>query len=298
MSRQGIMLCYPFEAKRLLKWNAPYIIQPKLNGERCRVLLQDEPLMLSSEENLITSCPHILDELRSLVAKLPQIKGLELDGENYSHGTALQDIHSIVSRKAEGSLHDDHEMISLNLFDLVADAPQGNRLLGLKKLFEVAGELKYLKLVPSSYVSTQEEIDKWLKVYIEAGYEGFVLREASSHYVRKRSVNMMKFKPRKSDVYQIVALQEEVSKDGVPKNSLGAFILRGTDGTIFNVGSGFTQAQRKLFWDSKLIGKWAKVFYQTMSKSNVPCHTVFISVLEQPVTEDDCESTEVPEIWT
>ena len=39
--RTGIMLCYPFEEKRLNKWNPPYIIQPKLDGERCRAVYDE-----------------------------------------------------------------------------------------------------------------------------------------------------------------------------------------------------------------------------------------------------------------
>ena len=99
MARKGIQLAYPFEEKRLQKWSPPYLVQPKLNGERCRALLLNEPVMLSSEENLITSCPHILEEFRTIVQRFPELKGLELDGENYSHGTLLQDIHSIVSQR-------------------------------------------------------------------------------------------------------------------------------------------------------------------------------------------------------
>jgi len=33
--RAGVQLCYPFEEKRLAKWEPPYIVQPKLDGERC-----------------------------------------------------------------------------------------------------------------------------------------------------------------------------------------------------------------------------------------------------------------------
>jgi hypothetical protein len=295
MSRKGIMLCYPFEEKRLLKWNPPYLIQPKLNGERCRALLLDEPVMLSSEENLITSCPHILQELRTIVQRFPELKGLELDGENYSHGTLLQDIHSIVSRKT-GVLHDDYEEISLHVFDLALDLPQITRTFGLTSLFELVGETQHIFQVPAYPVNTLDEINKYLEQFIKDGYEGMILRDSEAHYVRKRSTQMMKFKPRKGDVYQIVGLQEEVSIHGEKKGTLGAFVLQGTDGTLFKVGTGFTAEQRKEYYHDEFLGKWAKILYQTKSKDGVPCHSVFVSVLSQPIITEE-EGVEVPDIW-
>lgn len=296
MSRKGIMLCYPFEEKRLLRWNPPYLIQPKLNGERCRALLLDEPIMLSSEENLITSCPHILEELRTIVQRFPELKGLELDGENYSHGTALQDIHSIVSRKT-GGLHDDYEEISFYVFDLVLSLQQHIRLDAVSRIFNLPFEFHHLKRVPYWYVETLDDINHYLESFMQQGYEGIIIRDRDAPYVRKRSTQMMKFKPRKSDVYQIVDLQEEVSIHGENKGTLGAFVLRGTDGTIFKVGTGFNAEQRKEYYNNEFLGKWAKILYQTKSKDGVPCHSVFVSVLSEPVISEE-EGVEVPDIWT
>ena len=65
--RKGIQLAVPFEERRILnqgrfqtRWTPPYLVQPKLNGERCRLLRQDRTcLILSSTEELILSVPHI-----------------------------------------------------------------------------------------------------------------------------------------------------------------------------------------------------------------------------------------------
>ena len=59
VKRKGIMLCYPFEEKRLNKWAPPYLVQPKLDGERMRAILDTEGkcTLLSSEENEIISSP-------------------------------------------------------------------------------------------------------------------------------------------------------------------------------------------------------------------------------------------------
>ena len=48
--RKGIMLCAPLEEKRLLRWTPPYLVQPKLNGERCRAIHTPEGYILVSSE--------------------------------------------------------------------------------------------------------------------------------------------------------------------------------------------------------------------------------------------------------
>ena len=74
---KGIMKAYPFEEKRLAKWEPPYIVQPKYDGVRCRAVPLDNGdfLLLSSEENPIFSVPHINEALKCCA---PQ---WELDGE-------------------------------------------------------------------------------------------------------------------------------------------------------------------------------------------------------------------------
>ena len=62
--RAGIQLAYPFEEKRLAKWQPPYIVQPKFDGDRCsNTPLPSAPLLLSSEENPFFSVPHINEQL-------------------------------------------------------------------------------------------------------------------------------------------------------------------------------------------------------------------------------------------
>ena len=92
---KGIMKAVPFEEKRLAKWNPPYIVQPKYDGVRCRAVpletgpKGDEYMLLSSEENVIFSVPHLNEVLSGLHLKA------ELDGELYCHGMNFEEIISI-----------------------------------------------------------------------------------------------------------------------------------------------------------------------------------------------------------
>lgn len=276
--RTGIMLCYPFTEEHLNKWRPPYIIQPKLDGDRCRGVIDSEgnATLLSSEENIIESVPHINEALKNL-----HLRNVELDGELYLHGAAHEDIHSVVGRTV--NLHPDYKMMEYHVFDIVYPLPQTDRTRALISLNPK--EKEFIKTVPSRLVYNIEEVMSFLEDVMKNGYEGFVIRDKDAPYVRKRSTQMMKFKPRRDDIYEIIGYEEEVSKEGIPKNSLGAIICRGNDATLFNVGSGslLTRENREKFWRDKesLIGKYAHVKYQHMTSARgVPRFPVIVDIID------------------
>lgn len=279
--REGIMLCYPFEERRLAKWKPPYIIQPKLDGDRCRAIINEESnaILLSSEQHIFNSVPHIYAALKHL-----GFCNIELDGELYIHGAPHNEIHSIVSRTE--NLHPDYKLVEFHVFDIVnLHLPQVERTRRLIDLVPSSRRnFSPIQIVPSRIVSTLDEIMKVQEEYANLGYEGFVIRDSDARYVRKRSTQMMKFKPRKEDLYEIVGTQEEISILGVPKNALGAIICRGNDGTIFNVGSGsmLTREARETLWQERetLVGKWARVKYQHLTHAaGVPRFPVVVEII-------------------
>lgn len=285
MSRKGIMLAYPFEEKRLAKWKAPYLIQPKLDGDRCRGCIdsQGNVVLLSSEENEITSVPHINSALSRL-----HLRNVEFDGELYIPGAPHEAIHSIVSR--EVNMHPDSDCIEFHIFDIVKEGIQIERTNLLLDIINYKGagrSFGSLQIVPNSFVWTIEDIMKMSNDYIQSGYEGFVVRDFYAPYVRKRSTQMMKFKPRKEDIYEIIGTAEEVSIHGVAKGALGAFICKGDDGTRFQIGSGslLTRENREAFWKEKdtFNGKYARVKYQHLTHARgVPRFPVVVEIIDLP----------------
>ena len=278
MSRSGIMLAHPFEERRLNKWGAgPFIAQPKLDGERCRAVfdLDGHVTLYSSEENIITSVPHIVEQL-----EMTGISDIELDGELYIHDDNFEHIHSIVSRKV--NQHYSSESMQYHVFDIVADnMSQAERLRNLYDLLEDAQGVEAIKRVQYDFVADIESVTEMLTTYKGMGYEGLIIRHPMAPYVRKRSPWMMKFKPKRSDIYKIVGYKEEISIHGTPKNRLGAFILEGDDETKFAVGSGFNDEDRMFLWQyrEEMIGKWCEVQYQHITtKGKVPRFPIFVEV--------------------
>lgn len=272
MAREGIQLAYPFEEKRLLKWNPPYIVQPKLDGERCRAIWSERYgyVLVSSEFNTIISVPHINKALGL------SLSTSEIDGELYIHGLSFEEIHSRVSRTV--NLHPNYEEVEYHVFDVIDKQPQVSRLLDLKTRFLARGPVK---IVPFVLANNLQEVMDAYEGFLKDGYEGIIVRHPGALYRRARSPYMMKFKPKKSDTYIVVGFKEEIDIQGVAKDALGALVCTSDEGTTFSVGSGFTREQRETYWEKRndLIGKSCHVQYQHItSGKGVPRFPVFLSV--------------------
>jgi DNA ligase 1 len=275
--RTGIMLCYPFEEKRLNKWGNKFLLQPKLDGDRCRAIFDEygKVKLLSSEENEFNSVPHIVDQLENM-----GLKSVELDGELYTHGVNHQTIHGAIARTV--NLHPEFEQVEYHVFDYVDErTPQFLRSIKLKQMLI---ETPNVKVVETQYGETVEDVMYGLEHYTKQGYEGVVIRNIDNLYVRKRSTDMMKFKPRKEDIYIIVGFEEEISIHGEPKQALGALWLTSGDGEGFKVGSGsfLTRENREALWirRNSLLGKLAMVKYQNLTERRVPKFPVLVDIIK------------------
>lgn len=277
---KNIMKCYPFEEKRLLKWQPPFIVQPKYDGFRCRAVplsntKQRGYLLLSSEENIFYSVPHINESLTNY-------HGPELDGELYCHGMSFDQLSSIVSRTT--NLHPDYKLVNFHVFDIVNELPQGMRTVMLEELQD---RIPHVKVSPYWVCWTLDEVLRIYDMLLFGNYEGIIVRNINAPYERKRSTLIMKFKPKKQDIYRIRWFKEEISINGVPKGRLGSLICESGDGETFDVGTGFTDEQRELLWKNKmdLVGKYVKVQYQHLTSGRkVPRFSVFVEILDEENT--------------
>lgn len=274
------MKCYPFEEKRLAKWHPPYIVQPKYDGVRCRAIplqtsMDQGFMLLSSEENIIFGVPHINIALQRLGIRA------ELDGELYTHGLPFEEIVSVTSRQV--NIHPDHQKIQYHIFDIINSEPQMRRTLIIENLHNLN---PWIKVAPFYLCESLDEVTKAYDSIVNMGYEGIIVRHVAAPYERKRSTYVMKFKPKKEDVYEIVRFEEEFTVDGMSKDSLGALVCKSGDGHLFNVGTGFTRDQRNEFWKTRdeLVGNFARVKYQHITSGrNVPRFPVFVDIINKEV---------------
>ena len=281
--RSGIQLCYPMEEDRLTrKWGFPHKLpgvycQPKLDGERCRVEHFDGGLfLLSSEQNPFFFLSHIEQSIQTY------FPNVELDGELYVHGLPFEQIHSIVSRKVNA--HEQAFMMEYHVFDLcLPHESQSTRLRLLKDMFSRVPEGEPVKRVPTSVCSTVQDLYDLYDSYRVEGYEGIVVRHPAANYVRTRSTNVMKFKPKKFDEYLISECVEATSITNEPLHMLGAFWCVDEDGRRFKVGAGeLTHDQRKTIWQHRdsYLGRVITVGYQSFTDRGVPRFGLTINIQE------------------
>ena len=283
MPRQGIMLCYPFEVKRFLKWGEKALLQPKYNGERCRAIFNAEGkvTLLSSEMHQITGVPHLVHKLQGT-----HLKNCELDGELYTHRMDQSMIHSIASRKV--SLNPSYEELGYMVFDLVSPKVIEERLVELSMIAPLFP--KGVEATLTYQASSLGEVERYVDEMYNTGYEGVVLKQYSGKYERKRSTQWMKLKPRQVDVYLIRGTKQEVDKNGKEKNALGAFICQSDGEELFRVGSGalLTRDARVMLWRLRddLVGMYLQIKYQGITQANgVP----FFASAQAVLTKEEAE---------
>lgn len=257
------MECYPYDPKRFLNWSYG-IIQPKYDGDRVRMIIKEgQAILLSSSKRIITSLPHLNKEFTERFSKY---ENYELDFEAYCHEMKHPEISGIV--RTTKYVPEKAHLIQAVLLDIPRAVEtfedRVKMLIGIE-------ESPLICKAPSYPVKTELDVKNFLDLFYNKGYEGFVLKNPDSLYETKRSVNWLKCKPRKSDSYQIVGFEEEVDKFGDNKGTLGALILSCAKGT-FNVGTGFTDAERTQIWKNKdlYLGGFFTISYQELSKDGIP----------------------------
>lgn len=277
--RKDIMLAYPAEEKRIKALGKDYILQPKLAGIRAWVKWSPETgsQLISSQGNEFLQLQHINHALNQL-ANLTEAKPA-FDGELYSHGMPFQEISSRVKRKV--APHPDAESIQFHIFDQKTDQPQIERLRDLYPLFGPASVADCLQIVPNSFIRVGSYLG-YLALQMTQGYEGIIFRAKHGFYQEKRSTSLLKLKPTSSDLYEIVGLQQG---KGWCYDRLGAFLVKGSDGTVFSVGSGetLTAEKRLTYWKQgqELIGKELLVKHERIkTKDGVPFCAVACKVVE------------------
>ncbi len=254
--RKGIMLAVPADEKKIANLGPSFFFQPKLNGERgLTENFEGHPIVVSSYANSF----EFLDNIKTEIKRAWKVIDMRIpfDGEIYKHGWSRERIDSALRRTV--NYNPDVEELEYHIFDIKLPIPQADRLLLLDIVFQKLGANPVLQQV-LTYNGTPENWMQMADIFLEMGFEGGMFRNKNySTYEPRRLVRqMLKYKPSEIDEYTIVSLTEAISKNGEPKNMVGAFEVQGDDNTQFSVGAGkLSHSKRKHYWKIKeqIIGK-------------------------------------------
>lgn len=201
------MLASKFEDKKH-KLSYPCCVQPKLDGVRCLAYWEDDKVKLMSRAGKPYDVEHIRSACEQFLGKRQVF-----DGEIYIHGTPLQDINSLVKKPQE-----DSQALEYWIYDTFyrhnLDLDWNTRLTELEVLYKLKGFTESpLKKVPWGLVSEESLIRKAEHYWVEAGYEGAIVREFSAPYeIGKRSNYLLKVKSFMDEEFPIVGFKEGEGK--------------------------------------------------------------------------------------
>ena len=193
-----------------------------------------------------------------------------LDGEIMS--ASFQDLMKQVHRKSDVKSED----AVLNLFDILTlrefQAGKGEHRQIDRSTSLMAWYNQFADHMPNITVVGQELVDldsesgqqRFKAINAEAiagGYEGIMIKDPSAVYECKRSVAWLKLKP-----FIEVSLEVTAVEEGTGRNvgKMGALACSGEDDgrtIIVNCGSGFTDNDRAIYWESRgeLIGQIVEI---------------------------------------
>lgn len=248
----------------------PCYAQPKLDGIRCIAVIKDGKATLwTRTRKQITSLPHIVEQLEAN-SSVDQI----IDGELYNHAykDRFSEIVSMVRQKDK--VHPNHTDVQYHVYDVIANLPFSARIHEFNKVCEGV----FVKAVHTILIADEECVSKALDAHLGAGYEGTMLRNASSTYKPKRSYDLQKVKTFDDAEFKILGVEEG---RGNLMGHVGAFVCIGPGGTKFKAKmSGERSYLKELFEDSSLWrDKTLTVQYQGMTdKNSVPRFPVGLQI--------------------
>ena len=126
-------------------------------------------------------------------------------------------------------------------------------------------EMHKIDIIQTYTVKSEEELLELLETVIADGKEGLVFKNLDAPWEAKRSNNWIKLKAEHDIELEITAW---IEGEGKYKGMLGALTGYNEDENIeVNVGSGFSDAQRKEYTPENTIGKIMTVKYNEVIKA-------------------------------
>jgi len=205
-------------------------------------------------------------------------KGTLLDGELYIKRGDFEGM-GVVRKK--NPVDDDWKVVKYMVFDLpLVKEPFRERYRILKNMIK---RIKNVEVVEHIEIKNIDEFSKLHKKWTKDGAEGSMLRDPESYYENKRSNSLLKVKDFLDD--EVVVQDIEFGK-GKNENVMGNLIVKWAphskkskiyDGT-FEVGTGFTDEQRKNWKKLFKKGTLLTIKYFELQKSGKPRFPIFQNI--------------------
>lgn len=240
------------------------------NGKVFENFTNIEEQIRANWTNMVRACAGV-DQGRSLV------DGFVLDGEVI--GNTFQELMRQARRKENAQAEDS----VFNVFDIIPlqdfrsghwNAQLRKRIALLDNMRPVIHNMPNVELLPHIMVDLdtaagKDQLMRYAKDNVNAGFEGIMIKELEAPYLCKRSTDWMKWKPTLTVDLEVVGVEEGTGRN---EGRLGALVCAGEDDGKFinvNVGSGFSDGDRDDYWTNRnlVIGRTAEVLCDVITQN-------------------------------
>jgi len=280
------MLAYKVD-KKPVDWSENVYIQPKLDGVRCVIYLDEQENIrcFSRTGKEFHNLQHIKDSLHDFFKMETEFSAntdVILDGELYNHDLR-NDFEKIISlvRKQKPTEQDKaeaKELIQFHCYDYietVMNQPYGYRMNQLTTSDMYSYCIKY---VPTNLVLRMDDAKVYHARNLANNYEGSILR-LDKPYQQKRSYNLQKFKDFSDTEATIVGYE---TGKGKREGTLGKFLMMDADGIKFGCppGKGYNYKDLANILDNihDYIGQTATFTYFERTKAGSYRHPMFKTI--------------------
>lgn len=269
-------------------------LEPKLDGVRALfvVIPSDDgevtTICYSRNGKQFDNFSHIEEQIRDNFTTIVRacvgadqgrslINGFVLDGEVI--GNTFQELMRQARRKTDVQADDS----VFNIFDIVPledfrrghwNAQLKKRIALLDNMRPVIHNMPNVELLPHIMVDLntaagKDQLERYAKDNVNAGFEGIMIKELEAPYQCKRSTDWMKYKPVYDYDLTVIGIEEGTGKN---TGRMGALVCEGIDDgkhIVVNVGSGYTDIERQSYWNAKdlVIGQTAVVMADAITQN-------------------------------
>jgi DNA ligase 1 len=163
---------------------------------------------------------------------------------------------------------------------MVFEEPEGEgtfieRVARLTKIIDAAN-FAQLKLVDQFRVPDRISLKRKLNEVVKAGGEGLMLHLADAPYTTGRSNVLLKLKPALDTEAVVIS---HIAGKGKYVGMMGALTVKTPDGITFNIGTGFSDAERR---SPPPIGSTITYVYRDLTKNGVPRFASYLRIRNDP----------------
>lgn len=229
----------------------PIYSQGKCDG--CRAIITKDGMFSRTGKRYI-ACPHITKELEPFFSFYPNAI---LDGELYNH-ELKHDFNKITSivKKTKPTPADlaEASIVQYWVYDMVYDAKFSERNKFVESYLK---GLQYVKVLPTTEVCNEQELDSMYEQYLSDGFEGQMIR-LDTTYENGRTKALLKRKDFQDAEYEIIDITEG---EGNLAGNVGRVTLKTESGETFMASVNGSREFTADIWKNKdeYIGKLATV---------------------------------------